>query len=109
MDYDEDRIYLSYQNLQATNENSDDLRGTDLNGDDFDNDNVNLHAVKRHFREFLRKCSIDYHNSDESPTRLSKQKQAGADYISLKTLVILTLTTLVTLSWFHFLDVGLTV
>lgn len=54
MDYDEDRIYLSYQNLQSTNDNGDD-NGPLPTGDDIDSDDVNLHAVKRHFREFLRK------------------------------------------------------
>jgi hypothetical protein len=54
MDYDEDRIYYSHQNLQATNNNDDDAPPSALNDDDdLDGDDVNLHAVKRHFREFL--------------------------------------------------------
>lgn len=53
MDYDEDRIYLSYQNLQSNNgTDNDNLHRS--NDDDIESDNVNLHAVKRHFREFLR-------------------------------------------------------
>ena len=58
MDYDEDRVYYSYQNLKPNHEN-DDIPPHAINEDDFDDDdddNINLHAVKRHFREFLRKC-----------------------------------------------------
>lgn len=56
MDYDEDRIYYSYQNLQSSNPSGDDSP-PDVVDDDLDGDNVNLHAVKRHFREFLRELS----------------------------------------------------
>jgi hypothetical protein len=56
MDYDEDRIYYSYQNLHANNRPT---RGSNQHPekdiDDFESGNVNLQAVKRHFREFLRK------------------------------------------------------
>ena len=53
MDYDEDRIYYSYQNLQASNPSGDDAPPSVVD-DDLDGDDVPLHAVKRHFREFLR-------------------------------------------------------
>lgn len=56
MDYDESRIYYSYQNLQTNqdgnNNNSDGDNDVDDNGG-LDFDKVNLNAVKRHFREFL--------------------------------------------------------
>lgn len=55
MDYDEDRIYYSYQNLHTNNRAN---RGSNQNpqndADELESDNVNLQAVKRHFREFLR-------------------------------------------------------
>jgi len=58
MDYDESRIYYSYQNLQANQNNNDNeaQRGDldDANDGFLDVNNVNLNAVKRHFREFLR-------------------------------------------------------
>lgn len=57
MDYDESRIYYSYQNLQTNtnNERIDDTSNrVEEDTEDLDLDNVNLHAVKRHFREFLR-------------------------------------------------------
>jgi hypothetical protein len=52
MDYDEDRIYYSYQNLQASNPAGEDTAPNEVN-DDLEGDDVNLHAVKRHFREFF--------------------------------------------------------
>ena len=52
MDYDEDRIYYSYQNLQTDRSGGD---NDGRNDGDEDEDNVNLDTVKRHFREFLRK------------------------------------------------------
>ena len=61
MDYDEDRIYYSYQNLHTNNRAT---RGTNQNPDndvdELESDNVNLQAVKRHFREFLSKF-ISFH------------------------------------------------
>ena len=56
MDYDESRIYYSYQNLQTNpNGRNDDTNNNEENEiEDLDLDNVNLHAAKRHFREFLR-------------------------------------------------------
>mmetsp|Transcript_13691 Transcript_13691/g.20384 ORF Transcript_13691/g.20384 Transcript_13691/m.20384 type:complete len:487 (-) Transcript_13691:8-1468(-) len=56
MDYDEDRIYYSYQNLQADKPDDDDRRPNNTNDDggDIDADAVNLSAVKRHFTQFLR-------------------------------------------------------
>lgn len=61
MDFDEDRIYYSYQNLQSqTDPNNEDT--TDQNGINNaniidDDGEVDLRAVRRHFREFLRKLS----------------------------------------------------
>jgi hypothetical protein len=55
MDYDEDRIYYSYQNLQTDTGRTNDATAED---EDVETDAVNLQAVKRHFREFLRECNI---------------------------------------------------
>lgn len=50
MDFDETRLYYSHQQLQVQSEEPDDNPPeTD------DDDNVDLAAVRRHFREFLRK------------------------------------------------------
>ena len=59
MDYDESRIYYSYQNLQTnTNRRPDDISNNVENeNEDLDLDNVNLQAAKRHFREFLRESA----------------------------------------------------
>jgi hypothetical protein len=57
MDFDDDRLYYSHQALQQDGNSG---RNSDRNAaaatimDDND-DNVNLMAVRRHFREFLRK------------------------------------------------------
>jgi hypothetical protein len=51
MDYDEDRIYYSYQNLQSDRGDAAEV----VADNDDNNDDVNLPAVKRHFREFLSK------------------------------------------------------
>ena len=53
MDFDENRLYFSHQQLQRQDER-------DENGDDNevvekDDTDVDLKAVRRHFREFLRK------------------------------------------------------
>ncbi len=61
MDYDEDRIYYSYQNLQSSNAGND--GPPNAVNDDLDGDDVNLHAVKRHFREFLSKCEYLNNNA----------------------------------------------
>ena len=50
MDYDEDRIYYSYQNLQTDKGRRKDASAED---EDVETDEVNLQAVRRHFREFL--------------------------------------------------------
>jgi hypothetical protein len=55
MDYDEDRIYYSYQNLQTDTGRTNDATAED---EDVETDAVNLQAVKRHFREFLREYNI---------------------------------------------------
>jgi hypothetical protein len=54
MDFDDDRLYYSHQALQ---QDGNSRRNSDSNAAtmDADNDNVNLMAVRRHFREFLRK------------------------------------------------------
>ena len=57
MDYDEERIYYSYQNLHSSNQTGDEGPPTAVN-DDLDGDDVNLDAVKRHFKEFLREFII---------------------------------------------------
>lgn len=49
MDFDEDRLYYSHQALQQERP---DGENADANAND--TDNVNLTAVRRHFREFLR-------------------------------------------------------
>jgi hypothetical protein len=79
MDFDETRLYYSHQNLQAERVDDDgDDGGSNTNGqirhneyadDEDDDDNVDLQAVRRHFREFLsayirfssssRLCHID--------------------------------------------------
>lgn len=51
MDFDEDRLYYSHQALQQ--ERPDGENNADANANN-DTDNVNLTAVRRHFREFLR-------------------------------------------------------
>jgi hypothetical protein len=65
MDFDETRLYFSHQQLQqqsagpgddddhadAVNQNQ--AAGLNVNEDDA---RVDLQAVRRHFREFLRKC-----------------------------------------------------
>jgi hypothetical protein len=63
MDFDESRLYFSHQQLQVqhlyNSNNGDDGTGdgmdtaaTDANGDD---EECDLDAVRRHFREFMRK------------------------------------------------------
>lgn len=60
MDFDASRLYYSHQQLQR------DVVGAGLDDDDehaggnnnYQNEaNVNLLAVRRHFREFLRECT----------------------------------------------------
>lgn len=53
MDYDADRIYYSHQNLQSDIPTHNKTRATEVE-DDWDPDDVDLRAVRRHFREFLR-------------------------------------------------------
>jgi hypothetical protein len=62
MDFDEDRIYYSHQNLQQQERPSTNgVVDTAVDGDE--DENVDLGAARRHFREFLRKYrSFDRHN-----------------------------------------------
>jgi hypothetical protein len=54
MDFDENRLYYSHQQLQRQDdENENDDGESDPNGEV--EDSVDLKAVRRHFREFLRK------------------------------------------------------
>jgi len=52
MDYDEDRIYYSYQNLQTQDEN--DSTSNPAKDLEMDAENVDTNIIRRHFREFLR-------------------------------------------------------
>jgi hypothetical protein len=52
MDFDEARLYYSHQQLQVQNGN--DGSGEDIE-ENADESAVDLKAVRRHFREFLRK------------------------------------------------------
>ena len=66
MDFDENRLYFSHQQLQrranaAEGERND---NEDVDLEDSDNDSADLNAVRRHFREFLSEfeyelCSCD--------------------------------------------------
>jgi hypothetical protein len=65
MDFDETRLYYSHQNLQAervdddgdadpdNNHGDGQIRRSEYDDDEDDEDNVDLQAVRRHFREFL--------------------------------------------------------
>lgn len=53
MDFDETRLYYSHQALQQQRPEDDAVAAT-TNADSDENDDVNLTAVRRHFREFLR-------------------------------------------------------
>jgi len=50
MDFDEDRLYYSHQALQQERPEGENPAQNNNSADD----NVNLTAVRRHFREFLR-------------------------------------------------------
>ena len=50
MDFDETRLYYSHQQLQRPRQETDPDEGIPE-----DDDAVDLQAVRRHFREFLRK------------------------------------------------------
>jgi hypothetical protein len=63
MDFDETRLYYSHQQLQRNQLGGDNDNAERAAGDndqvDNDNDNsVDLKAVRRHFREFLRKSTL---------------------------------------------------
>ena len=59
MDFDEERIYYSHQNLQQKdgelNEDGRNLEGLDLDGQDSE---VDSRTIRRHFKEFLREFVI---------------------------------------------------
>lgn len=51
MDFDSSRLYYSHQQLQVNTDDSQAEAPVDLQEEDA----INLDAVQRHFREFLRK------------------------------------------------------
>lgn len=59
MDFDEERIYYSHQNLQQQKDGDledagrDDLGHLDVDGED---NRVDSKTIRRHFKEFLREC-----------------------------------------------------
>ena len=53
MDFDENRLYFSHQNLQRSNAANNNDEGPQDEEQDPDENNVDLEAVRRHFREFL--------------------------------------------------------
>jgi hypothetical protein len=55
MDFDETRLYYSHQRLQRQDAPQD--GEGENNAADADDDQVELKAVRRHFREFLRKLN----------------------------------------------------
>jgi hypothetical protein len=58
MDFDENRLYYSHQQLQRQEDrNEDDGRESDQDG--AVEESVDLKAVRRHFREFLRKYEYE--------------------------------------------------
>lgn len=53
MDFDESRLYFSHQQLQTRSDDAgQEEQPTDVNQEESD---VDIKAVRRHFREFLRK------------------------------------------------------
>jgi len=82
MDYDESRIYYSYQNLQTNpNGRNDDTNNNEENEiEDLDLDNVNLHAAKRHFREFLRNYRQKQRYLYRDRLLRMHQRTSGDDY-----------------------------
>ena len=57
MDFDETRIYYSHQALQKERTDGTDEENPQLI-DDKDEEQVDLNAVRRHFREFLSKSKL---------------------------------------------------
>ena len=55
MNFDEQRIYYSYQNLQQRQQNNDENDGLQEATDNLDEKDPDLQAVQRHCREFLSK------------------------------------------------------
>ena len=53
MDFDESRLYFSHQQLTGSNEG-----GGENHGEQEVGASIDLQAVRRHFREFLRKCCV---------------------------------------------------
>ncbi|GKZ01140.1 hypothetical protein MPSEU_001065500 [Mayamaea pseudoterrestris] len=54
MDFDEDRLYYSHQQLQTTRTDEADAPGSTVADDSNDDGQADLEAVRRHFKEFLR-------------------------------------------------------
>ena len=55
MDFDEDRLYYSHQQLQTTRNDDGDAPDVAVDDSNDDDGQADLEAVRRHFREFLRK------------------------------------------------------
>ena len=63
MDFDETRLYYTHQQLQRNPQSNNNNEAGEGNSNDVDAgepsaDNVNLDAVRRHFKEFLREYCI---------------------------------------------------
>ena len=64
MDFDEDRIYYSHQNLAASSAGNANANGGEADQPppeamlDLEDGAVDLGAVRRHFREFLREFGL---------------------------------------------------
>ena len=90
MDFDETRLYYSHQRLQRQDAPQDgEGENNNNNNADAQDDQVELKAVRRHFREFLRKsntivCCVDYHES--------KRKRQQISHYLFNTLVTFLLT-----------------
>ena len=58
MDFDQTRLYFSHQQLQRQDGGGEEGESPETDENQIDDDDINVHpeAVRRHFREFLRKC-----------------------------------------------------
>ena len=63
MEFEETRLYWSHQQLHAhppqsgADNDDDDAAAAAQNNNEVEEDTISMNAVRRHFREFLRKCS----------------------------------------------------